>query len=158
MNLKKALLKAYQKGYRVKDGIAYNPKGESLSGTLDSSGYIMFSPTKFDKVFIHRLVAYQKYGDRIFEDGIQVRHKDNNKLNNFEDNILIGNQSQNMMDIPKQQRRINASKQGKKHPHDEIIDFYNESRSYQQTMQQFELSSKGTLYYILKKSMASEVR
>lgn len=153
MNLKEALLKAYQNGYRIKDGIVYNPNGKILSGTLCSDGYIMFAPTKVDKVFIHRLVAYQKYGDKIFEEGIEVRHKDNDKLNNFDDNIIIGTHKENMMDISKKERSKNAGNQSRKHPHEEIINFYNETRSYKQTMDKFGITSKGTLNYIIKKSM-----
>lgn len=156
MNLKEALINAYENGYRVIDGVVYNPDGKVLTGTPDSHGYIMFAPTKEDKVFIHRLVAYQKYGNKIFEDDIQVRHLDNNYLNNFNDNIALGDQSRNMMDRPKEIRRRIAGDANRKHPHVEIIEYYNETRSYKRTMLKFGLTSKGTLNYILKKSMATE--
>ena len=39
---------------------------------------------------VHRIVAYQKYGDAIFSDGVQVRHINNNKLDFSCGNIEIG--------------------------------------------------------------------
>lgn len=56
---------------------------------------------------IHQIAAYVKYGkDFILSD--VVRHKDGNPLNNSSGNILIGTQSQNMMDRAREDRRIHA--------------------------------------------------
>lgn len=52
------------------------------------------------RVKVHRLVAYQLYGDRIFESGIVVRHLDGNSLNNRDENIAVGTQQDNVSDIP----------------------------------------------------------
>lgn len=150
----KYLLEAYEKGYRVISGIAFRKDGYQMSSIKDGRGYLFFKPNKYTPVYLHRLVAYQKYGEKIFEDGIQVRHKNNIKTDNIDSNILIGNQSQNMLDIPKKQRRINASH--KKYPHEEIIEYYSQVKSYKKTMDKFSISSKGTLHYILNKSMETE--
>jgi len=157
MKANKQLLKAYEKGYRVIDGELFNPSGNILKGWINLKGYKVFHIAKnATPILFHRLVAYQKYGHKIFEKNIQVRHLDNNKLNNKNYNIKIGTQHDNAMDIPVEQRRINAGNHGRKHPHNEIIKFYSETRSYKKTMEKFNLTSKGTLNYILKKSMSYE--
>ena len=159
----KKLVEAYEKGYRVINGELYNPQGNLLKGFL-TDGYKCFKMylgrrpnRKGVNVKVHRLVAYQKYGDKLFEENIETRHLDNNKLNNFEDNITIGTHSQNMMDKPKEQRldvSINAASHLRRWTDEEekaIREFHNEHRSYAMTMKQFGITSKGSLFYILKK-------
>lgn len=41
-------------------------------------------------VWVHRLQAYQKFGERVFEPRMVVRHLDGNSLNNSWENIGIG--------------------------------------------------------------------
>ena len=48
---------------------------------------------------VHKFVAYLKFGDEIFKEGIEVRHLDGNSLNNGYENISIGTHTQNMRDI-----------------------------------------------------------
>lgn len=156
------LIYAYKKGYRCIDGNVYSSFNNKLALTLHkSTGYLTFNIKLKNKnatmVYVHRLVAYQKFGDKLFEPGIETRHLDNNKLNNLDENIKIGTKSQNMMDKPKEERtRISkmgsevARKINKKYDYEEIKDFYNRCRSYAQTMRKFDISSKGTLHYILK--------
>ena len=38
----------------------------------------------------------------------------------------------------------------KKHNYKEVKDYYNQTKSYNKVMKKFNISSKGTLYYILK--------
>lgn len=150
---------AYKKGYRVDcNGIITGPKGIERKIRYRKDGYqicgIRFSDKTYS-ILVHRLQAYQKYGDELFQEGIFVRHKNGVKTDNSWDNILIGTHSENMMDIP-EHIRINkalyASSFNKKHDHDAIFKWYNENgRSYIKTMQRFEISSKGTLYWILKR-------
>lgn len=69
---------AKEKGYFVdKQGNAYSPQGNKV-GTRGKGPYLYFgirvSKTKVIKVYIHRLQAYQKFGDLIFNDNIEVRH------------------------------------------------------------------------------------
>lgn len=102
---------AYEKGYRVtKEGQLLNPKGEKI-GSIDANGYKTTTIRINSKNVIiktHRLQAYQKYGDKLFEDGIVVRHLNGNSLNNSWDNISTGTQVENLKDIPLKQRQLNA--------------------------------------------------
>lgn len=50
------------------------------------------------KVQIHQVVAYQKYGDAIFAKGIMCRHKDNDKNNFSQDNLILGTALDNHLD------------------------------------------------------------
>jgi hypothetical protein len=110
---------AYEQGYRVRNGEVFSGKGNKLKLRLNDFGYPMFSfrvqvkylteqRRKTHIVHVHRLVAYQKYGDAMFEPGIVVRHKDGNPLNAQPDNILIGTHSDNMMDKSVESRRKSA--------------------------------------------------
>lgn len=146
----RALVEAYNRGYRIINGKLYNPKGEKLIGNNPKNGYKSFSINKtFSKVNFHKLVAYQKYGSKIFEADVEVRHIDNDKLNNNEENIKIGTHQENMMDIPKKQRIENAGNQSRKYNYEEVREYYNQTKSYKNTMKKFGISSKGTLNYIL---------
>lgn len=56
------------------------------------------------------------------------------------------------MDIPKQVRikkSLHASSFLKKYENDEVKKYYNKTKSYKKTMSKFNISSKGTLHYIL---------
>lgn len=153
-----ALIESFKRGYRVINGqVVFN--GSALSLHKNADGYSKFSIRFFGKVVpisVHRLLAYQKYGEAMFEKGIEVRHLDSNRANNLDHNIVIGTHSQNMMDMPKEQRRIKASIAGKKFDHNQVITFYKGTRSYKKTMNEFGIGSKGTLNFILRKSMAQD--
>ena len=99
---------AYERGYRVtKDGSLLNPKGKVIGDSVDSRGYKQTSikiNKKNTNIRTHRLQAYQKYGNKLFEDGIVVRHLNGNRLDNSLYNIAIGTQRDNLMDIPKEIR------------------------------------------------------
>lgn len=155
---KEILLIAFEKGYRVdKEGQAFNSKGGFIKPQLQKNGYLKFNvrtENLVQRVRIHRLQAFQKFGEKIFLDGIHVRHLNGIKTDNSWDNIDIGNQSENMLDIPKDVRLNNsiyASSFVKKHNKDEIIEYYNKVKSYKLVMQKFNISSKGTLHYLLNK-------
>jgi hypothetical protein len=109
---------------------------------------------KTTKIYAHRLQAYKKFGDAMFEDGIMVRHLDGNPANNSWDNIEIGTQSDNMMDIDADIRlakALHATSFARKHDKETIRAFYREHNSYKKTMEHFNISSKGTLHFILNK-------
>lgn len=154
---------AYTKGYRInKKGEIINPKGDVINGYTET--YKGYSRTKLSlrgldgkqlKVGAHRLQAYQKFGDDVFEKGIQVRHLDGNSLNNSWDNIAIGTQSDNMMDVPEHIRKLRASQAGKKHDHDKIIEMHKSGFSYSSIMKELGISSAGTISFIVKNSMAA---
>ena len=99
---------AYDRGYRVtKEGQLFNPKGKVIGEYAYSRSYkktaILINKKKTN-ISTHRLQAYQKYGDKLFEDGIVVRHLNGNSLDNSWDNIAIGTLKDNAMDIPKEIR------------------------------------------------------
>lgn len=108
-----ALVRAYRMGYRIRNNQLFNPDGKPLKGQTRKTGYAYFglkNPYKRTNstIFYHRLVAYEKYGDKIFEKGVLVRHLDGNPRNNFPENIAIGTQSDNMMDRDSLARHIHA--------------------------------------------------
>lgn len=150
--------KAFEKGYRVTDeGKVTGLKGETV-GFTQTNGYPTFKirgvENKNLNVSSHRLQAYQKYGEKIYEDGIVVRHLDGDKHNNSKNNISIGTYSDNYMDQPESvrvSRAKHASSFLKKYNNEEIKKFHDEHGSYAKTMEQFNISSKGTLHHILNK-------
>lgn len=149
---------AYAKGYRVtEDGRLLNPAGRQLAGAVSDSGYPRFRYAKKSaQVFAHRLAAYQQFGDSIYVEGIECRHRDNNRTNFRPDNITLGTHSQNMMDQSPEQRRAKALKAAaaiKRHEHGSIIAFYLATKSYRETCSKFGIG-KSTLHFILNRSDA----
>ena len=149
---------AYDRGYRVSDeGIVSSTKNENIGGIINGYHFITIRVDgNCRNIRSHRLLAYQKYGDKIYEPGTVVRHLDGDSNNNHINNIAIGTYSENMMDIPKEVRIAKAKHATsfvKKHDHSEILKFYHKVKSYKMTMEKFGISSKGTLYFIIKKSI-----
>lgn len=149
---------AWEKGYYVNGlGEVYS-KWRQLS-LNNYKGYLYFTIRIDDrprKVNVHRMQAYQKFKDKIYEDNIVVRHLNGNSLDNTFNNIGIGSQSENMFDRPREERikhgRLAASFNIKypKELIDEMKVFYNNCKSYKKTMEKYNISSKGTLWHILK--------
>lgn len=158
MDAKCKLLHIYNMGYRISEkGEIINPKGKTIKGSKNKENRIFINlriKNYFIRVSAHRLQAYQKFGDLIFDKKIVVRHLNGLPFDNSFFNIEIGSQSENMMDRPADIRMAHskhASSFNKKHNHEEILDFYNNCKSYKKTMDKFNLTSKGTLNFILKK-------
>lgn len=149
---------AYDRGYRMnKAGLFFNPRGEIIGGFNDD-GYRKYKlrvPGDYRKYYhfkLSRFQAYCKFGDKIYDKGMVVRHLNGIRNDDSWDNIEIGTQSQNMMDCPKEDRiarAIHASRKIVKHNVKEIRDYYNKVKSYRKTMKKFNISSSGTLWYIL---------
>jgi len=151
---------AYEKGYRVINGAVHSPKNKVLKlNSCGTNNYlrftIVYSKKKRVKVFVHRLVAYQKFGEQMFELNICVRHLDGNVLNNLEHNITLGTRSDNMMDRSAEDRKLHslrAASFNRKFTNTEVAHIrnrYEEARSYKKIMLEFNITSKGTLHYIL---------
>ena len=108
----RGILISSQRGYKIdKDGSIINPKGNKINGYLGRNGYPAFtirvgerSEGDSIRVMSHRLQAYQKFGNTMFESGVQVRHLNGDPSDNSWDNIEIGTASQNMMDRPREVR------------------------------------------------------
>lgn len=152
---------AIRRGYYVSNGEVFSPyRKEALVTRVTTKGYKTFN-FQSNPVHIHRMVAYQKFGKVILDDKVQVRHKDGNRLNNLEDNILIGSQSDNMLDIPvhiRESSAIKASTKIRKFSDKEMEDirtFHN--GSYKETMEMFNISSKATLHRILNTNYVTKV-
>jgi hypothetical protein len=93
-----------------------------------------------------------KYGDLLEEEGTVVRHLNGDQGNAW-DNIAIGTMSDNMFDIPKQIRIRRAEHASSLSQHDHVkIKQWHINNRHKNTMIEFDISSKGTLNYILKKS------
>jgi hypothetical protein len=159
---------AYDKGYRVtNEGDAINSNNKKV-GYILNSGYEHFTinyrtketplgKRKTLKIATHRLQAYQKYGIKIYNEGLVVRHLNNNRFDNSKKNIAIGTHRENSLDIPKEKRvemarharqantKYNAEKVK------QIQSFYNETKSYKLTKKMFGLTSSGTLHHIINK-------
>lgn len=148
------------KGYSVDiNGNVFNKDGKQLSIGKSKKGYLSFN-IKIEKggnatrSFVHRLQAYQKFGDKIFEQGIVVRHLNGISTDNSYDNIGIGTHSQNSLDIPKEKRIINAS--NPIHNHVDIINDRKNGYTYKELMCKYGITSKGTLSFIINKSLKNK--
>lgn len=124
MNKMQTVLKwVVDKGYTIdKDGVVRNPNGNILKGSI-SDKYLKFSVrTEFTSSYslrVHKFQAYIKFGDKIFQQGIVVRHLNGNSLDNSWDNIVLGTQSQNIMDRSLESRKNHIKR--KEPISDEII-------------------------------------
>lgn len=100
-----AVLAFVKLGYSVRFPFVYDDEGKPLLIGKSDQGYpriYVYVPELGSRfpVKIHGIVAFQKFGDRVFEKGIEVRHMDSDKTNFSKDNIAIGTRSQNIADRP----------------------------------------------------------
>lgn len=148
---------SYKRGYFVDNsGQMFTPNNKPVN-TKNRQGYVKCTVSVNGKnvnLTAHRLAAYQKYSDKLYEDGVLVRHLDGNKLNNTYENIALGSVRDNCMDVlaeDRLSRAVNASKKTIKYDADEVYNFYIEcGKSRKKTQEHFNISSGGTLHYILK--------
>lgn len=162
-----ALIHAVRKGYRISsDGVVTGLNGTILKlKEKTENGYYRFNIkfqenglVKHNYVSVHRLQAYQKFGNLIFDPKVQVRHLDGNPQNNQEDNIEIGTQSQNIMDVPEDQRvkRATHASRQKQSAHsqefwEKIKQEHRQGLSYKDISQKYKVS-KSSISYQLNKS------
>jgi hypothetical protein len=154
-------IEAYNMGYRVtQKGQVISHRGTLLKLSVGKGNYLLFyyrskTRKKMVSLKVHRLQAFQKYGHDLFEEGVVTRHKDGDSQNNYWENILIGSQSENIMDIPEHiriEKALHATSFCRKYDKDEVINYHNAyGKSYKKTMAHFGITSKGTLHYILNK-------
>jgi hypothetical protein len=111
MNLSKgnlAIIEAFQKGYKIENGEVINHLHKKINFILSKKGYPIISVSIWNTrypVKVHRLAAYQKFGNAIFEKEMQVRHLNGNKLDFSFQNIEIGTSKQNQLDKPIEKRK-----------------------------------------------------
>lgn len=152
---------AAELGFKIShDGKILTRCGEVLKPHMNK-GYFEYhfgSRIKRYRLRLHRLQAWQKYGDAMHADGIVCRHLDGNSQNNHWDNIAIGTQSENMMDQSlevRKSRAQNAANALKKHDWQEVRKFYDE-HGWKTTLAHFRFTSKGSLSYILNKTKVAQ--
>jgi len=151
-----------EKGYSVsRDGktvTSFTGKVLKLNVRSSGTGYYIFGIGNYDNqranILVHRLQAYQKFGKKMFKKGIQVRHLDGNSMNNSWENIAIGTQSENFMDRPRDERIRNAS--NPIYNHSDIIEDWTNGMPYSKIMKKYDISSKGTVSFIINKSLESQ--
>lgn len=147
----KAILKFFNNGYKIGvNGDIYNHKGKKLKPRQNTYGYLIFRlrlDGKLKILSIHRLQAYAKYGTEIFNKDLVVRHIDSNKLNNNINNICLGTQLDNMRDKSKILTPIWASHP--KYDYASIRKDRERGMKYSDIMTKYNISSKGTISYII---------
>ena len=150
---------AVEKGYTItKEGKVLNKNNKLRNLDISNKGYYRFTIKKENKcrsVLAHRLQAFIKFGDKIYDENIEVRHLNGVKEDNSFDNIEIGTHTENMNDIPKDiiiKKALHASTHNRKFTDNEMIqirEYYQNTKSYKKTKEKFNISSSGTLQYIL---------
>ena len=93
----KSLVCAFDKGYTVVNGVPISMKSGNPRAVMYDKGRPYFT-IRLDKnltgkVYVYRLVAYKKFGRKIFEEDVFTYHENGNILDNNEANILIGNEA-----------------------------------------------------------------
>lgn len=150
------VIEAYEKGYRVVNGAVFSAKGKQRK--LKTNGkitkYWFFNIKRKTGAFpvaVHRLLAYQKFGDAAFGVGVHTRHKDNNSLNNSDENIILGTGSENCMDRPVDERKKHAAKGNQKHS-PELIEairaYHAAGLGYKKLRKKYGLSVSTLCYYL----------
>lgn len=130
-------------------------KGNVLKPSKSPSGYLsvtMKTPeNKTTRLYLHKLQGYGKFGDKIFIEDIVVTHKDGDKINNSSTNIILGIRSEDKVNILDVNR---LKKLGKpKHDHKAIIKDRKDGMNYEKIMTKYNISSKGTLSFIINKAL-----
>jgi len=155
-----AIIEAYRKGYRVdKFGNVYSKNGNRRALKSGKGGYLAFNIRRDNgktwPLLVHRLQAYQKYGENLFSADC-VRHLDGNKENNSYDNISIGSTMDNWMDIP-ERRRVEICATANQKYNTEIVREIREKHKNGTPMKvlmcEYNITSKGTFSYILNKRL-----
>lgn len=155
MTSNEALILAQQKGYWTdKLGNIFSAKGHKLKLNYNGRGYLKFNvvlPGRLCKsIYAHRFIAFLKFGDQLFIEGIEVRHLDNNSSNNSWNNLLLGTSSQNKLDIPKMDRIKKASLASRKitdHLSSKIKSYREDGLSYEKISKLVNLSPSTIYYY-----------
>ena len=150
------LVEAHTKGFRVTDaGVAIKPDGSIQPVSLNNWGYWRFSIKNTDgkirAIMVHRLMAFQKFGIRLFDPGIEVRHL-NGPQDNRKESIEIGTKSQNMMDRDPAVRKAIAAGAARKLTDEQVRQLREErvgGAKYSDLAQRYSIR-KSTVSYIVR--------
>jgi hypothetical protein len=163
MKTTQAIKIANEKGYKVeKDGTVISPSGKKRKLQKSSTGYNRFNVSIGDSkrfpIGVHKLQAYQKFGDNALEEDVHVRHLNGNPLDNTYDNIAIGTCRENILDreaLSRSNQAKHASSYRKSTLPEETLSLikqeYKNGKSYNELHKQFGIS-KSTLSYHLSES------
>lgn len=101
-------------GYHVcrETGIVFGKTGKPMSGAIAKNGYFYVTliiegltrPSKGTAVAKHQMVAFAKYGEDAFKDGIEIRHLDGDRQNNHPCNLALGTRQDNILDMTPEAR------------------------------------------------------
>jgi ribosomal protein L23 len=95
---RQAIKEAFEKGYRVKSNkVFYKGRQRKLFAHFKKEGNvsayysfgIRIADGKRADIYVHQLLAYQKFGDDFLLTNARINHKDKNTLNNSEGNITL---------------------------------------------------------------------
>lgn len=149
---------AHAKGFRVTpDGTVIGLRGLPRK-CRELDGYLYFIVSG-KNCRAHRLQAFQRFGEAIYQPGNQVRHKDGNRKNNTPDNLILGTQKENEADKPIEVRQACAVKRAKllqKYDILAIRAFHAVSKSYKITMAHFGIKSTATIHQIMKRKLLTD--
>ena len=161
-----ALIHMFISGYYIDFvGHIYSPNNIQLKSYKNGKRKLKYYtvPYRYNgrpcTINVHRFIGLFKFGNKIFNSELQIRHLDGNSLNNSWYNIGIGTRSQNMMDVHESIRVWRAKRatlKTIKYDHDDVKKYYLEY-GYKNTLKQFNISSKGTLHYIITKKSYRKV-
>lgn len=112
---------AYEKGYRAtKRGEIIGTSGKTLKLQTHASGELYFgvrAPKELGRKMwhckVHRFIGYIKFGGRIYEDDILVRHPNNDMEDNRWENIELGTRSVKQHDFSPEERHNFAANAGR---------------------------------------------
>lgn len=160
------MIVAVNKGYYANEnGDIFSVKKKLILGK-SKNGYLRFSIRcngYREVVFVHKFVAYLKYGDKMFEDNIEVRHFNGDSSDNSFENILLGTHSDNMQDISKIVRitkALIASKKVRAFDDDTVNEILNDRKfgmTYKDLCAKYD-TSKSTLSYFFNHAYYSGLR
>jgi hypothetical protein len=106
------VVEAVQRGYYVTlCGRLFGPKGQLKVRRAENQHCPTFSTNWSGRVYgipVHKLAAYQWFGEAAFAPGTHVRHLDANTENFKITNLRLGTATQNARDVPPEQRAAKA--------------------------------------------------
>ena len=139
------------------NGILKNRKGKVV-GSLNRQGYEKIQITldgKCKEIFTHRIQAFKKFGRKMYETGIQVRHLNDIKTDNNWENIELGTAKDNYNDRGKksieesQKRATEASIKYSKELIEQAKEYYKETNNLKATSEKFNIP-ESSLHYRIK--------
>lgn len=139
------------------DGILKNRKGE-IVGSKNRQGYEKIQIRlggKSKDIFTHRIQAFKKYGRKMYDKGIQVRHLNDIKTDNRASNIALGTARDNYQDRGKdsiaaaQKRATEASTKYSNELIEKARAYYEKTNSLKETSEKFNIPAP-SLHYRLK--------